>query len=1153
MDHSELIDIVDKRTVNSDLHVLKPAFSYWLSSFTKQAKRNSLVITHNQERALDLYNNLLEWCGNIAQIYLLPENDYLPFERQMNNYISTHKRIECLDAVSRSSFAYQKGSLPVVIIASIASATQKTISSSQFRSSVIDLSVSQSIDIAGFVHKCLSMGYENHFNIEMPGSISRRGGIVDVFSPGMESPVRIEFLGNNVESMRLFDVQTQKSLETVGNCRILPAKEWVPQFIDKREAEEFCSLIDFSNCNLEIQEAFNQDLISIVSGHPVQNSVIYNGAFCKESILNFLSRDSILLFEQQDEIATEAKNLDEHENKIRLNKEKRGLIPFNLPSARISWDEFLYSADDGETRLNIEHWQNDVTQKSEVIEREYQFEFCKDYNGKFESLIADILSWRKNNEKTVLISKHSKRLEELLSIHKIPISTDDIAQTSVAILSGSIDGGWDLSTNGKKFHVITDKELTGYVKERPKEKLSQIQQQSFLSELEIDGHLVHIDHGIGIFRGIMFLEEGNSKKEYLELEYAEKDKLYVPTDQLDRVTRYIAPGNRTPSLTRLGSQEWHRIKERATESTFQLAQQLLSIYKSRETEKGIQFSIDTPWQLEMEDFFVHTETEDQLRSIKQVKSDMENSKPMDRLVCGDVGYGKTEVAIRAIFKAIMDGLQVAFLAPTTVLAQQHYETLKKRFAPYPINVEVLSRFKTHKDQKQILSDIANGAIDVCIGTHRLLQNDVDFKNLGLIVVDEEQRFGVSHKEKLRALGSNADLLTLTATPIPRTLHMALTGIKDMSTIETPPSERLSINTYVSAYDDELIKQAVYREIDRGGQIFFLHNKVQTINRTAEKLSRLIPEAKITVAHGQMSENDLATAMERFARKETDILVCTTIIEAGLDMPNVNTLIVERADTFGLSQLYQLRGRVGRSSNQAYTYLLIPPSYQLSSVAEKRLQTILSATELGSGFRIAMKDLEIRGAGNILGSEQSGHINAIGYELYSQILADTVHNLKIESSEYKTDDLNTGNGVKVTLPLPCYIPDSYIADVATRLDVYQRLSRDLSPNELEDMSRELIDRFGEIPNELLNLIYVVTIRILAIQSNVRSISQQGSNTIVQMNNPIEGARILLQRQLNGLALVGNAQIRLKISKNWQTELTQVMEKLSSFKHFTDSLK
>ena len=430
---------------------------------------------------------------------------------------------------------------------------------------------------------------------------------------------------------------------------------------------------------------------------------------------------------------------------------------------------------------------------------------------------------------------------------------------------------------------------------------------------------------------------------------------------------------------------------------------------------------------------------------------------------------------------------------------------------------------------------------------------MDFKNLGLIVVDEEQRFGVSHKEKLRALGSNADLLTLTATPIPRTLHMALTGIKDMSTIETPPSERLSINTYVSAYDDELIKQAVYREIDRGGQIFFLHNKVQTINRAAEKLSRLIPEAKITVAHGQMSENDLATAMERFARKETDILVCTTIIEAGLDMPNVNTLIVERADTFGLSQLYQLRGRVGRSSNQAYTYLLIPPSYQLSSVAEKRLQTILSATELGSGFRIAMKDLEIRGAGNILGSEQSGHINAIGYELYSQILADTVHNLKIESSEYKTDDLNTGNGVKVTLPLPCYIPDSYIADVATRLDVYQRLSRDLSPNELEDMSRELIDRFGEIPNELLNLIYVVTIRILAIQSNVRSISQQGSNTIVQMNNPIEGARILLQRQLNGLALVGNAQIRLKISKNWQTELTQVMEKLSSFKHFTDSLK
>ena len=1152
MDHSVLIDIVDKHSGKNNLHVPKPAFSYWLSSFTKQANRNSMVITHNQERAVDLYNNLLEWCGDVAQIYLLPENEFLPFERQMNNYGSVHKRIECLDAVSRSPTSYQNSSPPVVIISSVAAATQKTISLSQFRSSIIDLNVNQSINIADFMHNCLSMGYENHFNIEMPGSISRRGGIVDVFSPGMESPVRVEFLGNNIESMRLFDIQTQKSLKTVDMYRILPAKEWTPQSIDKSEVEKLCSVVDFSNCSLETQEAFDQDLINISSGHSIQNGVIYNGAFCKESILNFLSGDSVLLFEQQDDIESEARNLDEHENKIRFNKEKRGLIPYNFPSARIPWDEFVYSADTADIRINIDNWRNDITQKPEVIEQEYQFEFCKDYNGQFESLMEDIRSWRENNEMTVLISKHSKRLEELLSIQRIPITNDNNAQASVIVVSGSIDGGWCLATRGRKFHVITDKELTGYVKERPKERLSQIQQQSFLSELELNGHLVHIDHGIGIFRGIIFLEEGNSKKEYLELEYAENDKLYVPTDQLDRVTRYVAPGNRVPSLTRLGSQEWHRSKARATESTLELAQQLLSIYKSRETEKGIQFSVDSPWQLEMEDFFIHTETTDQIRSIKQVKSDMENSKPMDRLVCGDVGYGKTEVAIRAAFKAIMDGLQVAFLAPTTVLAQQHYDTLKKRFAPYPINVEVLSRFKTHKDQKQILSKISSGGIDICIGTHRLLQNDVDFKNLGLIIVDEEQRFGVSHKEKLRALGSNADLLTLTATPIPRTLHMALTGIKDMSTIETPPSERLSINTYVSVYDEELIKQAVYREIDRGGQIFFLHNKVKSINHTAEKLSRLMPDAKITVAHGQMSENDLATAMESFAQKETDILVCTTIIEAGLDMPNVNTLIVERADTFGLSQLYQLRGRVGRSSNQAYTYLLIPASYQLSAVAEKRLQTILSATELGSGFRIAMRDLEIRGAGNILGSQQSGHINAIGYELYSQILANTVDSLKTEQSEHKTNDVNVSNGVKVTLPLPCYIPDNYISDVATRLDIYQRLSKDLSVDELDDMSRELIDRFGEIPEELLNLIYVVTIKILALQSDVRSISQRGSDTIVQMNNPIEGAKVLMQRELKGLALVGNAQIRVRISRNWQTELTCVMEKLSSFKNFADSL-
>jgi transcription-repair coupling factor (superfamily II helicase) len=712
---------------------------------------------------------------------------------------------------------------------------------------------------------------------------------------------------------------------------------------------------------------------------------------------------------------------------------------------------------------------------------------------------------------------------------------------SLTLVQGSLAEGWVMNNT----YLFTDSEIFGFIKQRRLLKKRPVPHQKLLIELIPGDYVVHIEHGIARFAGVTTMRTDNTEKEYLVLQYAAGDKLYVPTDQIDRVNRYIGASERPSVLSRLGTQEWTRTKQRAKEAVEEIAQELLALYAAREVVPGFTFSPDTVWQQELEASFPYVETPDQIKAQQKVKADMEKAKPMDRLVCGDVGYGKTEVAIRAAFKAVLDGKQVAVLVPTTVLAEQHFATFSHRLEAFPLRIEVLSRFRTPKEQQAILDGLANGSIDICIGTHRLIQKDISFKDLGLVIIDEEQRFGVAHKEHLKQMRQEVDVLTLSATPIPRTLHMSLVGVRDMSTMETPPEDRLPIKTYVAGYDGRLIREAVLRELERNGQVFFVHNRVQSIAFAASKLQSLVPEAKIAIAHGQMPEAELEKVMADFTRGKSDILVCTTIIESGLDMPNVNTLIVNQADRFGLTQLYQLRGRVGRGANLAYAYFLYEGGKQLTPTAEKRLKTIFEATELGAGFSIALKDLEIRGAGTLLGVKQSGHITAVGFNLYCRLLADAVEEQKARRAGAKVTKPPHLPPPTIDLPLPAYIPEDYVPDLNTRLSLYQRLVKLDQAELIGDLAQEFGDRFGALPIEVRNLLYALRIKILAGKARIESIDIEDRQIVVRRFQGMPFDRQKLEPLARDGIKLGLTQIYLspkRLGKEWQKVLEEVLRRV-----------
>ena len=953
---------------------------------------------------------------------------------------------------------------------------------------------------------------------------------------------------------------------------------------------------------------------------------------------------ALLVAYKPDEIADAAWEIQERGHQLRETKEGRGELPRNFPSSHLSWRDVEAQFEGFSQRVDVQvsspvvspwdgTWANidgqDVKDRGEEgVDVALPFLGAANYYGNLERFVEDVWELAEEDGATVVaVSSHSRRLAEIFGGEGVDVTLADGLErvpdagsiTLMQSAAGGLSDGFSLPVHGrgrkgdrdKRLVVFSDVEIFGVAKQRRTRRRSvRAARDAFLSELSPGDYVVHVEHGIGRFSGTVrgvkadagsravSRDNGEDDREYLAIEYANDDKLYVPLEHLDRVAPYIAPMDRPPSLTRLGTQEWRRAKARAERSTMEMASELLALYAARELAEGHSFVPDAQWQSELEESFPFEETPDQRRTIEEVKADMESSKPMDRLVCGDVGYGKTEIALRAAFKAVMDGKQVAVLVPTTVLAQQHYATFSQRLSAFPTRVEVLSRFRTPQEQRSVVDRLADGQVDICIGTHRLIQRDVRFKELGLVIVDEEQRFGVAHKERLKRMRSEVDVLTLTATPIPRSLHMALAGVRDMSTMETPPEERLPIKTYVSEMSDALIREAILREIDRQGQVYFLHNRVYNIDYMARHLSRLVPEARVGVGHGQMNEGELEDVMVEFAEGKLDVLVCTTIIESGLDIPNVNTLIVNRADTLGLSQLYQLRGRVGRSARRAYCYLMVPPSGSLTEPAEKRLRAMLDASELGAGFRIAMKDLEIRGAGNILGAEQSGNIHAVGFDLYTRLLSNAVEELRARGEGAGVSDQQSAVGsqgamangtasangravdgsatkeaerVEPTLDIgiPASIPEEYIEDLPARLRMYQRIvtlgtaqaevslngtaeqgeeGEDAIKAGVSEVEDELRDRFGPLPWQAVNLLYVTRLRLYAREAGIESVTRERNRVVLRYGGEIGGARRAMERVLGRHAEIGNTQVRLPmdmLGADWEGALETALRSLAEF--------
>ncbi|HTE86139.1 MAG TPA: transcription-repair coupling factor, partial [Dehalococcoidia bacterium] len=808
----------------------------------------------------------------------------------------------------------------------------------------------------------------------------------------------------------------------------------------------------------ELEAQYEDELNRLASGDSDAGGGLWLPFLTSSTLLDHLAEDTLLVVDEPAELRQVLVDLDAEAEEARAALVEQHRIPRHLPLPHVD-HATLTAAVEARAGLRLQRWATDLT--ADALKA--PFEVAGAFGGRLRNLSQEVIARMRAGWRVVIVSQQSARLAELFQTEGLDpsIQLDAVPPAgSLRLVTGSLPQGWTLKSPAGELLLLTDNEIFGFSKQRRATRPVQSGREAFLADLTPGDYVVHIEHGIARFGGLVSRSVEGAEREYLELRYAEGDRLYVPSEHVDRVSRYIGPGEHTPALTRLSTQEWARAKERVRHAVTDLAQDLLNLYAAREALPGHAFNSDNPWQQELEAAFPYVETPDQILALGEIKRDMEAARPMDRVIVGDVGYGKTELALRAAFKAVLDGTQVAVLVPTTVLAQQHLQTFSERLSAFPTRVEVLSRFRSDAEQRQVIRDLAEGSIDIVIGTHRLLQRDVEFKNLGLLIIDEEQRFGVAHKERFKKLRSQVDVLTLSATPIPRTLHMTLSGIRDMSTIQTAPEERLPIATFVAEWDDRLVREAILRERDRGGQVYLVHNRVHNIGQIATQVRALVPEAEVAIGHGQMPEDQLEQVMLEFARGEHDVLVCTTIIESGLDIPNVNTIIINQADRLGLAQLYQLRGRVGRGANRAYAYLLYDRNRSVSETAQKRLQTIFEASELGAGFQIALRDLEIRGAGNLLGAEQSGQIGAVGYDLYSRMLEDAVRRLRaIERGETPPPPSAMQSGVTVDLPVPARIPETYIADLNLRLAVYQRLAAIAAPLDAENLLLELADRFG----------------------------------------------------------------------------------------------
>ncbi len=1117
--------------------VLNAAKPYLIAALYQSQQVPMLIVTAQPENGKKLYIQLLTWC-NSTEVKLFPKPDTLPYQRITSDTSTEMERLQVLSTLVNMA---NKGSFPL-IITSVPALMQKTVRYSDFISACHIVKVGMDIELFHLLSQWQAIGYKIENIVEVPGTVSHRGGIVDIYPSANDLPARIEFFGNTVDSIRLFDPTNQRSLTAIPSITINPVTELLaPLLGNKPELESLINSLDLSGCTSQVTQQYKQELAMLLKGQRQRNMQFYAPLFNKDNILSYLPADALLILDEPQSIKQAVKKFDTEASQLRAQRLDLGELPSNFPTPYFTLKE-LEPLINSRRCLTLTAW---GTSDSKQVCR-LDFTPAPSYAGQLPVLIKKVRQMLSQKRRLILVSHQASRLSELLDEEGvIAPSLSEIKEMpppgSVTLAQDSLAEGWVMNNDT---HLLTDAEIFGFVKERRVIKKRPVPHHKLFEDMTPGDYVVHIEHGIGKFAGVATMSTDNTQKEYLVLLYAADDKLYVPTDQIDRVSRYIGGGERPPVLSRLGTQEWTRTKQRVKQAVKDVAQELLALYASREIIPGFAFSPDTVWQQELEASFPYVETPDQIAVQEQVKDDMTKAKPMDRLVCGDVGYGKTEVAIRAAFKAVMDNRQVAVLVPTTVLAQQHFSTFSQRLSAFPIRVEVLSRFRTPKEQREVLEGLTNGNVDICIGTHRLLQKDVAFKDLGLIIIDEEQRLGVNHKEYLKQMRREVDVLTLSATPIPRTLHMSLVGVRDMSTMETPPEERLPIKTYVAEYNDRLIREAILRELERNGQVFFVHNRVQSIALVASKLQSLVPEGRVAIAHGQMPEGELEAVMADFVQGKSDILICTTIIESGVDMPNVNTLIVNNADNFGLTQLYQLRGRVGRGAELAYAYFLYEKGKELTHTAERRLRTIFEATELGAGFSIAIKDLEIRGAGTLLGVRQSGHMSAVGFSLYCQLLAEAVDGQKAKQAGEVARPSRLPPPT-IDLPLPAYIPEEYVSDLNTRLSLYNRLAKLETIEQIETLADEFSDRFGTLPPEVKNLLYAVNIKLLATKAGIESISTDQGQIILRRFQGMQFDKQQLQPVLKDGITIGLTQLRLnpkRLGNEWQQVLEDILNKI-----------
>lgn len=993
-----------------------------------------LVVFSNEEKAKKAYEEYLLFG---EETYLYPARDLLFYYADIKGKTLTNRRMEVLRAI-----AEKKKEEPVTVITTMDAFLDGIISPDEIQKNRIHITGEDTVDLTKLEQDLTALGYERESQIEAPGQFAVRGGIIDVFPLAEEMPVRIELWGDEIDSIRMFDVKSQRSIENISEITIYPASE---------------------NC------FGNNGLVSFLKYFP--------------------ENETLLFYDEPHRLQETAETVEAEYTESLKNRADAGMKEEGEEELRVFQTKDIISEMNRYSGIGLTTLESKCGLFKVRSVYTVQAKGVNPYNNSFELLTRDLKRLKRNGYRVVLLSgsrTRAKRLAEDLRDYDLSSFYSEDMQREVK--PGEIMAAYGYASEGYeypmlKFVVISESDIFGRKKKKKKRKKYEGQRIQDFAELKPGDYVVHENHGIGVYKGIEKIEVEKIVKDYMKIVYAEGGVLYIPVAQMDLIQKYAGADAKKPRLNKLGTIQWGKTKSQVKKAVQIVAKDLVELYAVRQQSEGFVYGPDTVWQKEFEEMFPFEETDDQLQAIEDTKHDMESKKIMDRLICGDVGYGKTEIAIRAAFKAVQEGKQVVCLVPTTILAQQHYNTFVQRLKEFPVRIDLLCRFRSAAEQKKTIEDTKKGFVDILVGTHRVLSKDVVFKDLGLLIIDEEQRFGVTHKEKIKKLKENIDVLTLTATPIPRTLHMSLIGIRDMSVLEEAPNERMPIQTYVMEYNDEMVREAITRELARDGQVYYVYNRVNDIADVAGRIQSLVPDANVAFAHGQMKERELEDIMYDFINGDIDVLVSTTIIETGLDIPNANTMIIQDADRFGLSQLYQLRGRVGRSNRMAYAFLLYQRDKLLKEVAEKRLSAIREFTDLGSGIKIAMRDLEIRGAGNLLGEAQSGHMEAVGYDLYCKMLNEAVRQLKggPEAETFTT---------LIDLNVDAYIPEYYIKNEYQKLDIYKRIAAIESEEELEDMTEELIDRFGDIPKKVQQLLVIASLKSLAHSVYVTAIEQKG---------------------------------------------------------------